>query len=256
MSSQTAIVRISGISKNFGGLAALQEVSITVGRGTITSVIGPNGAGKTTLINVLSGFLKPDSGTIELNGAVITGRKAHAITRLGMARTFQTAQVFGQMSVLENVMVGCHARTRTGLAGAALRLPGVRAEERAVREKARGLLAMVGLAGQASMTAASIPIGSQRLLEIARALASQPAVLLLDEPAAGLNTQETRRLGELLLDIRRQGITIMLVEHDMELVMDISDEIAVLNFGRSIARGTPAEIQASPDVIAVYLGED
>jgi branched-chain amino acid transport system ATP-binding protein len=256
VSSADVIVRISGISKHFGGLAALQDVSIAVGRGSITSVIGPNGAGKTTLINVLSGFLQPDSGSIALNGTAVTGRKPHAITRLGMARTFQTAQVFGQMSVLENVMVGCHARTRTGLAGAALRLPGVRSEERAIRAKAHGLLAMVGLADQAAIQAASIPIGSQRLLEIARALASQPAVLLLDEPAAGLNTQETRRLGELLLAIRQQGITIMLVEHDMELVMDISDEIAVLHFGRSIARGTPAQIQANPDVIAVYLGEE
>jgi len=256
VSTEGAIVHIRGISKNFGGLAALQDVSVAVGRGSITSVIGPNGAGKTTLINVLSGFLQPDSGSIELNNTLVTGKKAHAITRLGMARTFQTAQVFGQMSVAENVMVGCHARTRAGLFGAALRLPGVTAEDRAIRTKACDLLAMVGLADQASLPAASLPIGSQRLLEIARALASDPQALLLDEPAAGLNTQETRRLGELLLTVKKQGITIMLVEHDMELVMDISDEIAVLNFGRNIARGTPAQIQANPDVIAVYLGED
>jgi len=256
VSSAAVIVNIRGISKNFGGLAALQDVSIAVDRGSITAIIGPNGAGKTTLINVLSGFLLPDSGEIALHSTVITGKKAHAITHLGMARTFQTAQVFGQMSVLENVMVGCHARTRTGLAGAALRLGGVRAEERAIRARALDLLAMVGLADQAAVPAASIPIGSQRLLEIARALATDPQVLLLDEPAAGLNTQETRRLGELLRSIRQQDITIMLVEHDMELVMDISDEIAVLNFGRNIARGTPAQIQTNPDVIAVYLGEE
>jgi branched-chain amino acid transport system ATP-binding protein len=256
MSMDTTIVAIRNISKNFGGLAALHQVSIEVERGSITAVIGPNGAGKTTLINVLSGFLLPDSGSVLLNTTLITGKKGHAITRLGMARTFQTAQVFGTMSVLENVMVGRHARTRAGLIGAALRLPGVLAEERAIRARARELLDMVGLTAQAGQPAASIPIGSQRLLEIARALASGPQVLLLDEPAAGLNTQETRMLGELLLAIKKQGITIILVEHDMELVMDISDTIAVLNFGKNIARGTPAAIQTNPDVIAVYLGED
>jgi len=253
---EKTIVTIRNISKNFGGLAALQQVNITVTRGSITAVIGPNGAGKTTLINVLSGFLLPDSGSISLNNTVITGKKGHMITRLGMARTFQTAQLFGTMSVLENVMVGRYARTRAGLAGAALRLPGVLAEERAVRARALKLLDLVGLTDQASLPATSIPIGSQRLLEIARALASDPQVLLLDEPAAGLNTQETRLLGELLQTIKNQGITIMLVEHDMELVMDISDDIAVLNFGQNIARGTPAEIQTNPDVISIYLGED
>jgi branched-chain amino acid transport system ATP-binding protein len=256
MNTAAPIVHIRDITKNFGGLTALQQVSITVERGSITAVIGPNGAGKTTLINVLSGFLLPDSGSITLNDTVITGKKTHAITRLGMARTFQTAQVFGQMSVLENVMVGCHARTRAGLAGAALRLPGVRTEEHAIRARARELLDRVGLSAQAQLPAASIPIGSQRLLEIARALACEPQVLLLDEPAAGLNTQETRLLGELLLSIKARGITIILVEHDMELVMDISDTIAVLNFGENIARGTPAEIQTNPDVIAVYLGQE
>jgi branched-chain amino acid transport system ATP-binding protein len=256
MNMDKTIIHIRDISKNFGGLAALQQVSIAVERGSITAVIGPNGAGKTTLINVLSGFLQPDSGSISLNNTVITGKKGHAITRLGMARTFQTAQVFGTMSVLENVMVGCYCRTRASLAGAALRLPGVQAEERATRARSQELLDLVGLYDQATLPAASIPIGSQRLLEIARALASRPQVLLLDEPAAGLNTQETRLLGELLLAIKKQGITIVLVEHDMELVMDISDDIAVLNFGQNIARGTPAEIQANPDVIAVYLGGD
>ena len=256
MSMDQAIVHIRDISKNFGGLAALQKVSIAVNRGSITAIIGPNGAGKTTLINVLSGFLLPDNGSISLNNTVITGKKGHVITRLGMARTFQTAQVFGTMSVLENVMVGRYARTRAGLLGAALRLPGVLAEERATRARALELLDLVGLTDQAALPAASIPIGSQRLLEIARALAADPQVLLLDEPAAGLNTQETRILGELLLAIKKQGITIILVEHDMELVLDISDDIAVLNFGQNIARGTPAEIQTNPDVIAVYLGED
>jgi len=256
MSMEKAIVDIREISKNFGGLAALQQVSISVQRGSITAIIGPNGAGKTTLINVLSGFLLPDSGSILLNDTIITGKKGHIITRLGMARTFQTAQVFGSMSVLENVMVGRYARTRAGLAGAALRLPGVLAEERATKARAMELLELVGLTDQASVMAASIPIGSQRLLEIARALAADPQVVLLDEPAAGLNTQETRLLGELLQTIKKQGITIVLVEHDMELVMDISDDIAVLNFGQNIARGTPAQIQTNPDVISVYLGED
>jgi len=256
MSMGKTIVNIREISKNFGGLAALQQVSINVQRGSITAVIGPNGAGKTTLINVLSGFLLPDSGSISLNDTIITGKKGHIITRLGMARTFQTAQVFGTMSVLENVMVGRYARTRAGLAGAALRLPGVLAEERATKARAMELLELVGLTDQASVMAASIPIGSQRLLEIARALAADPQVVLLDEPAAGLNTQETRLLGELLQTIKKQGITIVLVEHDMELVMDISDDIAVLNFGQNIARGTPAQIQTNPDVISVYLGED
>jgi branched-chain amino acid transport system ATP-binding protein len=250
------IIEAAGIRKEFGGLVALNDVYFNVRRGSITAIIGPNGAGKTTLINVMTGVIACTAGAIALNGSTISGLKSHEIARLGIARTFQTAQIFGAMTVLENVMVGRHTKTGCGMLASALSLGRMRREEKAIRDKGMYYLDMVGLGDLANQHAASVPIGMQRLLEIGRALAAEPAVMLLDEPAAGLNTQETRTLGELIGTIREAGITVIIVEHDMELVMDIADEILVLNFGSRLAWGTPEQIQANPDVIEVYLGRD
>ncbi|MCX5904290.1 MAG: ABC transporter ATP-binding protein [Proteobacteria bacterium] len=250
------ILESLNIRKGFGGVVALDNLTFLIARNTITAIIGPNGAGKTTLLNVVSGMHAPDRGTIFLNQKTISGLKPHEITRCGLARTFQTAQIFGNMTVLENVMVGRHVRTRAGILSSALRLPRMRREEPVTCERARFYLEMVGLQDIADKPAASIPIGSQRLLEIARALATEPEILLLDEPAAGLNTQETRQLGTLIRAIKELGITVVIVEHDMELVMDISDEIIVLNYGKRIAEGKPVEIQTNQEVIDVYLGKE
>ena len=250
------ILESLNIRKGFGGVVALDNLTFLIARNTITAIIGPNGAGKTTLLNVVSGMHAPDRGTIFLNQKTISGLKPHEITRCGLARTFQTAQIFGNMTVLENVMVGRHVRTQAGILSSALRLPRMRREEPVTCERARFYLEMVGLQDIADKPAASIPIGSQRLLEIARALATEPEILLLDEPAAGLNTQETRQLGTLIRTIKEMGITVVIVEHDMELVMDISDEIIVLNYGKRIAEGKPVEIQTNQEVIDVYLGKE
>ena len=250
------ILESLNIRKGFGGVVALDNLTFLIARNTITAIIGPNGAGKTTLLNVVSGMHAPDRGTIFLNQETISGLKPYEITRCGLARTFQTAQIFGNMTVLENVMVGRHVRTQAGILSSALRLPRMRREEPVTCERARFYLEMVGLQDIADKPAASIPIGSQRLLEIARALATEPEILLLDEPAAGLNTQETRQLGTLIRTIKEMGITVVIVEHDMELVMDISDEIIVLNYGKRIAEGKPVEIQTNQEVIDVYLGKE
>ena len=250
------ILESLNIRKGFGGVVALDNLTFLIARNTITAIIGPNGAGKTTLLNVVSGMHAPDRGTIFLNQKTISGLKPHEITRCGLARTFQTAQIFGNMTVLENVMVGRHVRTQAGIISSALRLPLMRREEPVTCERACFYLEMVGLQDIADKPAASIPIGSQRLLEIARALATEPEILLLDEPAAGLNTQETRQLGTLIRTIKEMGITVVIVEHDMELVMDISDEIIVLNYGKRIAEGKPVEIQTNQEVIDVYLGKE
>ncbi len=250
------ILESLNIHKNFGGVVALDNLTFLVERNTITAIIGPNGAGKTTLLNVVSGVYPPDRGSIFLNQQVISGLKSFEITRCGLARTFQNAQIFSNMSVLENVMVGRHIRSTSGMLAAAFRFKQSRIEEPITQERSRFYLAMVGLGEIADQPAASIPIGNQRLLEIARALATEPEILLLDEPAAGLNTQETRQLGELIRSIKQMGITVVIVEHDMELVMDISDEIIVLNYGKRIAEGKPLAIQTNPEVINVYLGRE
>ena len=250
------ILESLNIRKGFGGVVALDNLTFLIARNAITAIIGPNGAGKTTLLNVVSGMHAPDRGTIFLNQKTISGLKPHEITRCGLARTFQTAQIFGNMTVLENVMVGRHVRTQAGILSSALRLPRMRREEPVTCGRARFYLEMVGLQDIADKPASSIPIGSQRLLEIARALATEPEILLLDEPAAGLNTQETRQLGTLIRTIKELGITVVIVEHDMELVMDISDEIIVLNYGKRIAEGKPVEIQTNQEVIDVYLGKE
>ncbi len=250
------ILRVQGLWKSFGGLRALESLDFTVSVQQIKSFIGPNGAGKTTLFNVLTGIYPPTEGTFEFAGRFLNGLKPYAIARLGISRTFQNLALFGNMTALENVMLGRHIRTTTGLFSAGLRLPGMRREEKAIREEAMEELRFMGLENRAMMEATSLPMGEQRLLEIARALATQPKLLLLDEPAAGLNMRETAKLSETIRMIRERGITVMLVEHDMSLVMEISDEVLVLNHGKKIAEGGPKDIQRHPEVIAAYLGEE
>ena len=241
---------------SFGGLAALQEVSFAVPRGIVKAVIGPNGAGKTTLFNLITGFLTPDRGQIIFRGEAIQGRPAYAVAARGIARTFQLVQLFDHMTVLENVMVGRHRLTRAGLFGGILRLPAMRREEAAIEARAWEALEFVGLAGRAHQPAGFLPLGLKRLLEIARALASEPRLLLLDEPASGLDQIESDRLGEMILALRSQGLTILLVEHDMSLTMEVAEEIVVLNYGQLLAEGPPRAIQKHPEVIAAYLGSD
>ena len=250
------LLEIRELSRSFGGLKAVNDVSFTVRADSIKSVIGPNGAGKTTLFNLISGMLPCDSGSILQKGREITGFQPHRIAALGLSRTFQTTKLFSRMTVLENVMVGRHTRTRAGFLSGVLSLPWSWREEREIRERSMRLLDTLGLAGAAAELASNLPFGRQRLLEIARALATEPSLLLLDEPAAGLNIYETREMADLVLKIRGWGVTVLLVEHDMSLVMDISDEIAVLNYGRKVAEGEPAAIQRDPEVIRIYLGGD
>ncbi|MBI5968310.1 MAG: ABC transporter ATP-binding protein [Deltaproteobacteria bacterium] len=250
------ILKVQGLQKSFGGLRAIDSLDFIVAGQQIKSIIGPNGAGKTTLFNLITGILPPTGGTFEFRGRPLNGLKAHEIARLGISRTFQNLELFGNMTALENVMVGRHTRTLAGIFEAGLRLPGMRREEREIREKAMEELRFLGLENKALMRATSLPLGEQKLLEIARALATQPELLLLDEPAAGLNMRETEKLAETILKIRQREITVMLVEHDMSLVMDISDEVVVLNYGKKIAEGPPRDIQRNREVIAAYLGEE
>jgi branched-chain amino acid transport system ATP-binding protein len=235
---------------------AVSEVSFGVPAGLVKAVIGPNGAGKTTLFHLITGFLAPQRGRILYEDEEIQGRPAHAVASLGIARTFQLVQLFDHMTVLENVMVGRHRLSRAGLLSGALRLPWTRREEAAIRQRAWEALELVGLADRAYQPAAVLPLGLKRLLEIARALASEPHLLLLDEPASGLDQLATERLGEMILTLKDRGITVLLVEHDMSLTMEVADDIAVLNYGRLIAEGPPRAIQKHPEVIAAYLGSD
>jgi branched-chain amino acid transport system ATP-binding protein len=247
---------LDGVSRSFGGLMAVSEVSFGVAPGLVKAVIGPNGAGKTTMFNIITGFLAPQRGRITYLGKEIQGQPAHQVASLGIARTFQLVQLFDHMTVWENVMVGRHRLSRAGLLSGALRLPWARREEAGIRERAREALEFVGLADRAQQPAAILPLGLKRLLEIARALASEPKLLLLDEPASGLDQVETERLGEMILSLRKRGLTILLVEHDMSLTMEVADEIVVLNYGSLIAEGPPRAIQKHPEVIAAYLGSD
>ena len=240
----------------FGGLTAVDDVSFGVPEGVVKAIIGPNGAGKTTLFNLITGFLPPDQGRIVYRGEAIQGQPAHVVAAKGIARTFQIVQLFDHMSVLENVMVGRHRLTHSGLFGGMLRFPGMRREEAAITAKAWEVLEFVGLADRAHQPAAILPLGLKRLLEIARALASEPRLLLLDEPASGLDQNETDRLGDMILNLRDQGLTILLVEHDMSLTMEIAEDIIVLNYGELLAEGPPRAIQKHPEVIAAYLGSD
>ena len=253
--SSPNILQLQDVQMNFGGVAALDGVTCDIPRHMIHAVIGPNGAGKTTLFHCISGILHPTGGTIQLQGQPVNGLPPHRIARMGISRTFQHVALFNHMTVLENVMLGRHIQSRAGFWTSGMRLPGMRREERLIRERALGYLDLVGLADSTELPAGALPLGKQKVLEIARALATEPQLLLLDEPAGGLNMTETEELGELIQRIRELGATVLLVEHDMNLVMDISDRILVLHYGKSLALGTPQEIKDNPTVIEAYLGE-
>ena len=257
------VLNVNAVSKDFGGIRALDEVDLVVADKEIVALIGPNGAGKTTFFNCITGIYEPTTGDVLVdpeasgNTVRVNGKKPNRVTELGMARTFQNIRLFPSMTALENVMIGTHCRTRSAVWGAVTRNRATRKEEQAVIQKSYELLELVGLENYVNELASNIPYGRQRRLEIARALATDPFLLLLDEPAAGMNPQETKDLEGLITDIReRFDISVMLIEHDMKMVMSISDRIYVLDYGRMIADGTPKEIAENPEVIKAYLGEE
>jgi branched-chain amino acid transport system ATP-binding protein len=249
------MLRLDGINKIFGGLTALEDVSLSVTRGSITGIIGPNGAGKTTLFNIVTGLYTQTSGQVYLGEKNISLFAPETLAGLGLVRTFQNVELFGQMTVLENAMVGLHTRSKSGIFSCAFKIPSQIREEKYIKEKGLKWLEFTGLADCADLTACNLPFGRGRLLEISRALAVEPQIILMDEPAAGLNSRETVELASLIRRIKELGITVVLVEHDMELVMDICESIIVLNLGKKLAQGTPREIQENPAVISAYLGE-
>jgi len=250
------LLEVKNINKRFGGLQAVKDVSFTVATGMIKAVIGPNGAGKTTLFHLLSGFLPLDTGTITFKDSAIHGKEPHQIAAFGLSRTFQHIRLFSHMTALENVMVGRHVKGRAGFMTGMLGLPGSRREDREIRDRALEVMDLLGIAPFAGTDATSLSYGQQRIVELARALASEPLMLLLDEPAAGLNMRETADMAKLITKIRDRGVTVLIVEHDMSLVMNISDEIVVLSYGEKIADDVPLAVQKNPHVIRIYLGED
>ncbi|PYI68488.1 ABC transporter ATP-binding protein [Arthrobacter livingstonensis] len=249
------LIEVKNLTVKFGGLLALDNVSFTIKRGEILGLIGPNGAGKTTCFNAMTGVYKPTSGQVLLEGRVLNGLKQHKITRAGLARTFQNIRLFGEMTALENVVVGLDARHKTSVVGALLRLPRHVREEKSSIERGMALLEFVGIADQAATLSRHLPYGSQRRLEIARALATDPKVLCLDEPAAGFNPAEKEELMQLIRTVRDDGYTVLLIEHDMKLVMGVTDRIVVLEFGKKIADDVPSVIREDPKVVSAYLGE-
>lgn len=251
-----SLLQIQGLSRSFGGLRAVSNVSFMVREGTIKALIGPNGAGKTTLFNLVSGFLPCDSGSVLFNGEPVQGLKPYQIAAKGISRTFQHIRLFPKMSALENVMVGRHLHGKSGFLSGMLSLPWTGAEEKRIREKSLEVLAFLDIAGLAAADAVSLSYGQQRTVELARALAGEPRLLMLDEPAAGLNMRETAAMAALVEKIRDTGITVLIVEHDMSLVMNISDEVLVLSYGEKIADDVPLAVQKNSEVIRVYLGGD
>jgi len=248
------LLEVTDLTMRFGGVTALENVSFRIKPGEILGLIGPNGAGKTTCFNVITGVYSPTSGSVVFDGTSLVGVKRHDITKRGVARTFQNIRLFPEMSALENVMVGTDAHHRSSVLGAIARTPRMRAEEHHGRERAMELLSFMGIADYAPVAARNLPYGYQRRLEIARALATEPKLLCLDEPAAGFNPAEKAELNDIIFRIRDQGYTVLLIEHDMKVVMGVSDHVVVLDFGRKIAEGRPEVVRENPDVIAAYLG--
>jgi branched-chain amino acid transport system ATP-binding protein len=250
------MLKVENLTKRFGGVAAVSEVSFAFGEGAVHAVIGPNGAGKTTLFNLITGIYRPTAGSIRINGAEVAGLPPEALARRGVSRTFQNLQLAMGLSAIENVMLGAHLKLNSGLLAAMIRWPGLAASDQRLRGRAAELMAFVGCGAYVGAETREMPYGALKRLEIARAIAADPKLLFLDEPAAGLNPTETGEIDDLIAELARRGITIVLVEHDMKLVMNVSDHILVLDYGRKLAEGTPEEVRRDPRVIAAYLGAE